>query len=260
MISLDKFEEIKTDEANIHRFIAMLEHGYSWLSARCMHALGGVGDGIYEDEENESDFPEETEADKDLAPDDMRRTIIKAKIEALDDFDPRKFEDPDYFDEPIEFDEFNPDEPAPFKEPTDEAPAIADLYRKIKQLSHPDKIMRFSVADKVLIVEIFHESTEFMEDDNLEALVFCYAKLLIIRHEPHRIPDYVEEFIRKRHTQILRHMAFLMEKPFTEAILAWRDGNEAWAIVLFKRYLKEEARNDELNRQHAQSDEEYFKD
>lgn len=255
MISLEKFEEIKTDEANLTGFIAMLEHGYSWLSAKCMHALGGVGDGT--EEEDDADFPEETDADMDLPADDMRRTIVLAKISALDDFDPNKgqqFDD----EEALEF--FEENEPKPKKAPTDEVPAITELYRMIKQLSHPDKIMRFSAADKQLILEIFHESTEFMEDENLEALVFSYAKLLIIRHEPHRIPDYVEDFIRKRHSQILRHMAFLMQKPFTSAILEWRDGNEAWAIVLFKRYLKEEARQRELNKNYEQNDDEYFKD
>lgn len=257
MISLEKFDEIKTDEANLTKFIAMLEHGYSWLSAKCMHALGGVGDGT-EEEEDESDFPEETEADMDLPPDDMRRVIVQAKISALDDFDPNKGRSFNDDDEELEF--FEENEPKPKKEPMDEVPAMQELYRMIKQLSHPDKIMRFSAADKQLILDIFHESTEFMEDENLEALVFSYAKLLIIRHEPHRIPNYVEDFIRKRHSQILRHMAFLMQKPFTPAILEWRDGNEAWAIVLFKRYLKEEAREKELNRQHEQSDEEFFKD
>lgn len=256
MISLEKFDEIKTDEANLTKFIAMLEHGYSWLSAKCMHALGGVGDGS--DEEEDEDFPDETEADMDLPPDDMRRTIVKAKIAALDDFDPNKGRSFNDDGEELEF--FEEHEPKPKKEPMDEVPAIAELYRKIKQLSHPDKILRFSAADKQLILEIFHESTEFMEDENLEALVFSYAKLLIIRHEPHRIPDYVEDFIRKRHSQILRHMAFLMQKPFTSAILEWRDGNEAWAIILFKRYLKEEARNNELNRNAEQSDEDFFRD
>lgn len=253
MISLEKFEEIKTDEANLTKFIAMLEHGYSWLSAKCMHALGGVGDGSEEEEDDE--LSEETDADMDLPPDDMRRAIIQAKISALDDFDPNKgqqFDD----EEALEFFEEN----EPNKEPVDEVPAMQELYRMIKQLSHPDKIMRFSATDKQLILDIFHESTEFMEDENLEALVFSYAKLLIIRHEPHRIPSYVEAFIRKRHSQILRHMAFLMQKPFTPAILEWRDGNEAWAIVLFKRYLKEEARQQELNKNYEQDDEEFFKD
>jgi hypothetical protein len=51
-----------------------------------------------------------------------------------------------------------------------------------------------------------------------------------------------------------------MEKPFTPAILEWRDGNEAWAIVLFKRYLKEDARQRELNAELEQSDDEFFAD
>jgi hypothetical protein len=254
-ISLDKFEEIKTDEENLHKFIAMLEHGYSYLSAKCMHALGGVGDGTEEDDDSE----EEVDADMDLPPDDMRRDIILAKIGALDDFDPNKNrrDDNEYFEE-IEYDPNNPNEPVKKKE--QQTIAIDELYRMIKQLSHPDKIMKFSAEDKQKIIAIFHESTEFMEDDNLEALVFSYVKLRIIRHEPHKIPDYIESFMRERHSQILRHMAFLMQKPFTEAILAWRDGNEAWAIVLFKRYLKEEARERELNRQREQSDEEFFAD
>jgi hypothetical protein len=257
-ISLKKFEEIKTDEENLHKFIEMLEHGYSWLSAQCEHALGGMGDGIEEDGDDE----EEVDADMDLPPEDMRRGIIKAKIAALDDFDPNKNrrDDNEYFEEEIEYDPNNPNEPVRKKKEEEQTIAIDEIYRMIKQLSHPDKIMRFSAADKQKIVAIFHESTEFMEDDNLEALVFSYVKLRIFRHEPHKIPDYIESFMRKRHSQILRHMAFLMEKPFTPAILEWRDGNEAWAIILFKRYLKEDARQRELNAQREQSDEEFFAD
>lgn len=256
-ISLDKFEEIKSDEENLHKFIAMLEHGYSWLSAKCQHALGGVNN---RDEDDDEEDEEEVDADMDLPPEDMRRAIIKAKISALDDFDPNKGrrDDNEYFEEEIEFDPDNPNEPV--KKEEEANIAIAEIYRMIKQLSHPDKILRFSAADKQKIIAIFHESTEFMEDDNLEALVFSYVKLRIFRHEPHKIPDYIESFMRKRHSQILRHMAFLMEKPFTPAILEWRDGNEAWAIILFKRYLKEEARNQELNRQREQSDDEFFAD
>lgn len=251
-ISREKFDEICADETNLTKFIAMLEHGYSWLSAKCQHALGGVNDGTEEEDEEEEG---EVDAEMDLPPEDMRRAIIKAKASALDDFDPSKSREHGS-EEDLEFIENNPNEPERKAEQL--TVAIGDMYRMIKQLSHPDKLLKYSAVDKQKILDIFHESTEFMEDENLEALVFSYVKLRIIRHEPHKIPEYIESYVRTRHSQILRHMAFLMQKPFTPAILEWRDGNEAWAVILFKRYLKEESRKSDLEREREQSDDEYF--
>jgi len=251
MITNAKLEEIRVDEENLNRFIEMLEHGYSWLSARCNHALGGVGDG--EEEEAEE---EETEATFDLPPEGCT-ALMKIKGEDLKSFDRERFDEDDeeYFEDEV-VDPNNPNEPK--KREEHQKVAIGELYRMVKQLTHPDKLLRFSAIDKKKLIDIFHESTEFMEDDNLEALVFCYVKIRMIRNEPHKIPMYIESYVRERHRQILRHMGVLMNKPFTPAILEWRDGNHNFAIIMFKHYLREKAKHDAAEAAARNDDDEFF--
>nr|DAF93698.1 MAG TPA: hypothetical protein [Myoviridae sp. ctshb19] len=253
-ISRAKLEQIQADEETLNRFIEMLEHGYSWLSAKCMHALGGVTG----EEEPEEDDEEKPDVEFDLPDEDMRRALIQIKAQDITAFDAPRFDqdDNEYFEEEVVVDPDNPNEPEKRREKVDIA--IKSLYKMIKQLTHPDKLLKYSADDKVKLIAIFHESTEFMEDDNIEAMVFCYVKIRLIQNEPHKIPGYIEDYVRDRHKQILRHMANLMAKPFTQAILEWRDGNYNVAIVLFKHYLKEKARLDELERQRTESDDEFF--
>jgi hypothetical protein len=249
-ISRAKLEEIRQDEDNLNRFIELLEQGYSFLSAKCEHALGGI-----QDEEPEDDEEEETEPEFDIAePNLTRKDIVLRKAEDLTAFDR---DDNEYFEtEEVVLDPDGENEPV--KKVKHKEVDIKELYRMIKQLSHPDKLMKYSAEQKQQIIAIFHESTEFMDDDNLEALVFSYVKLRIARNEPHKIPDYIEAYVRERHKQILRHGAFLMQKPFTPAILEWRDGNVAYAVILFRRYLIEKKKEEMRAKAAAEDDDEFF--
>lgn len=250
-LQLEKFEEIRRDEENLNKFIDMLEHGYSFLSAECKHALGGFEG----DDEDEEDDDSEVDPDMDLPTDDSRKDLTvreKIDITSFDEDDGEYFETQEQ-DEPVTFNPNNPNEPEKRKERKEIA--IKELWRMIKQLSHPDKIMRFSAETKKQILAIFHESTEFHEDENVEGMVFSYVKLLILRGEPDKIPDYIEQHVNDRHRQIIRHMSHLMAKPFTPAILRWQEGDIKMAVRMFRQYLLEE----ELRKSMEQTDEEYFK-
>jgi len=248
-ISRAKLEEIRQDEENLNRFIELLEQGYSFLSAKCEHALGGI-----QEEEPEETEEETTEQEFDIAePSLTSKDLVLYKAEDLTAFDRYDQDDEEYFQMPDPEGENEPE-----KKKEHEAIQIKELYRMIKQLSHPDKLMKYSAEQKQQIIAIFHESTEFMEDDNLEALVFSYVKLRIARNEPHKIPENIEHFVRERHKQILRHMAFLMQKPFTPAILEWRDGNVAFAVILFRRYLIEKKKEELRAKRDSEDDDEFF--
>uniref|UniRef100_A0AB39CEG5 Uncharacterized protein n=1 Tax=Pseudomonas phage HRDY3 TaxID=3236930 RepID=A0AB39CEG5_9VIRU len=255
-ISRAKLDEIEQDEENLNRFIELLERGYTYLSAKCQYAMGGI-----QDQEPDDDEEEESEAEFDIEKDMSSKELMILKQEVLADFDRTNFamDDNEYFEDSNVEQGIDPDnENEPKKRREKVEIQIKELYRMIKQLSHPDKLMRYSAEAKQKIIAIFHESTEFMDDDNLEALVFCYVKLRIARNEPHKIPEYIEHYVRERHRQILRHMGFLREKPFTEAILEWHHGNEEWAIILFRQYLRDKKRQDEMEKQAAADDDEFF--
>lgn len=114
--------------------------------------------------------------------------------------------------------------------------SMKDLFRMIRQSSHPDKIMRFSTTTKEQILNCFHEAKEHMADDNYPAMVLCYVEIFLLRGDPRPINYYIWKYVKIRHTQIKANIEYIMAKPYMPAITAFRKGQIKAACVLFKQY------------------------
>ena len=234
-ITLDDIEEIQRDDRTLKQLIVTIETGYSWLAAECKYAMGGyTGEDVESDDDEEED-DEETRDIKAVNRIAKGLIVIDQPLAVTDCDVDTSFPgvEDDYFEETITFDGV---ESKKSDEKEDEIP-IKTLYRMIKQASHPDKIMRFSAEQKKQILECFHESTEHMEDENMEALVFCFVRVFLIRGEPKRITYWLWKFVSERHNQIKHHMRYLNARPYMPAIKAWKRGDKELAIRCFKYYL-----------------------
>lgn len=242
-ITLDDIEQIRRDEKTLKELIATIEEGYSFLSAQCQHAMGGhtgEDEAPVDDEELEDDLKIVDETARALMPLDQQ--IIKSDS-VVDTSLPENTEP----DESIFFEGTESKK----SEEKDDAIPIKTLYRMIKQASHPDKIMRFSAEQKKQILECFHESTGHMEDENVEALVFCYVRLFLIRGEPKRITYWVWKYVKERHNQVKYHTSYLLDRPYMNAIKAWKNGDIELAVRAFRYYL---------NSQQDDDDDDFFND
>lgn len=114
--------------------------------------------------------------------------------------------------------------------------SLKDLFRMIRQASHPDKIMRFSAGTKEKILECFHDAKEHYADDNYPALMLCYVEIFLLRNDPRVINYYVWQYIKLRHIQIKTNIKFIMDKPYMPAIMAYRKGQIKAAVILFRNY------------------------
>jgi hypothetical protein len=114
--------------------------------------------------------------------------------------------------------------------------SMKDLFRMIRQASHPDKIMRFSAETKSRILDCFHDAKEHYADDNYPAMVLCYIEIFLLRGDPRPINYYLWKYAKQRHIQIEANLKFIMEKPYMPAITAYRKGNVERAKKLFKEY------------------------
>lgn len=224
-INIEDLDQIRRDENTLNELIAVIEEGYSYLAGKCAYAMGGVHDDEDEDEDDEIEFVDNLA--RGLMP--LEKQVITSDETDVDTDMPEDNDDIIFFD----------GEKSSKKESlAKDVIPIKTLYRLIKQASHPDKIMRFSAVQKKEILDCFHESTTHMEDENLQALVFCYVRLFLIRQEPKRITYWLWQYVSERHIQILRHFNYLMARPFMDAIRAWKNGDEELAIRAFQYYLK----------------------
>lgn len=113
---------------------------------------------------------------------------------------------------------------------------MKDLFRMIRQASHPDKIMRFSANTKEKILQCFHDAKDHYADDNYPAMVLCYVEIFLLRGDPRPINYYIWKYAKERHEQILLNIRYIMQKPYMPAIQSYRQGNTKAAIILFKKY------------------------
>lgn len=114
--------------------------------------------------------------------------------------------------------------------------SMKDLFRMVRQASHPDKIMRFSATTKEKIINCFHECKEHYADDNYPAMVLCYVEIFLLRSDPRPINHFIWKYVKIRHKQIKANIEFIMAKPYMPAITAYRKGQIKAACVLFKQY------------------------
>jgi hypothetical protein len=114
--------------------------------------------------------------------------------------------------------------------------SLRDLFRMIRQASHPDKIMRFSAVTKEKILECFHDAEMHYKDDNYPGLMLCYLEIFLLRNDPRPINYYVWKYVKLRHRQILAEMQFIMDKPYMPAIKLYKVGRMDAAKRVFKAY------------------------
>lgn len=250
IITEDTLNDILIEDQKRKALIEKVEMGYSWLAAKCAFAMGGFGDKSNEEEDDEE---EEEEENKELS--DSKELAIQTQIVESGFFVDLNMDEEEEEDHHFDGSVIPPSRETP---PPDETPTMLMLFKSIKQLSHPDKIMRFSAADKQRLLDVFLEAKHFYEDENFDALAFCYVKLCLIRNEPQRIYPSVAKYVIVRKRQIDKHIAFIMQKPFMPAIIEWAEGNFAKATELFKEYLYAEKLQKKPIPESEMDDEDYF--
>lgn len=231
-------QEIRDDEIKLKEITNIVHTTYAQLCALCKldYSKMEQGDDDDEDDEDEANMSACRELViagdllelKDLS---MSKGLMNPEDMDLDlDEEMRKIRAGQEENESIIFEgvESSKDDAATY--------SMKDLFRMIRQASHPDKIMRFSSTTKAKILECFHDAKEHYADDNYPAMVLCYIEIFLLRGDPRPINYYIWKYAKLRHKQIKANIEYIMAKPYMPAITAYRKGNISTAVSLFKIY------------------------
>lgn len=110
--------------------------------------------------------------------------------------------------------------------------------RKIAQLTHPDKIMRFSAKAKAEMLAIFHQSKIDLEEMNRYGLIYGYIRVRAIRGELDRVPPELIELVENEYRWVVRQINHILGLPYMSAVSAYCEGNHHRAVMLFKRFIE----------------------
>jgi len=230
-MTLDDIKDITDDEDKLAALKLKIERGYAALCALCSHSMEADDD----DDEDDDDEDAETSDSKELISLDKALKCIntgldlsmpkkKKKKRVLDVDGTGKAATKDGLDE-------------------DEDPAEMScrlLYKKIKQASHPDKIMRFSAETKAQILDCFFNAKKYYAEEDVSALILCYIRVYLLRGEAFKITPKMYQLAKERHNAILHHMNYLASRPYIKAIEALYRGEKELAKRLFNAFLKKQ--------------------
>lgn len=120
-------------------------------------------------------------------------------------------------------------------------------FKKIAQLTHPDKIARYSSKLKAQLLERLYEAREEYKNRNLPGLVFCYVDVRFMRGEEHKVDPSLLKILEAEVEAINCQMQYIYKKPYIEAINAYLGKNVKLAIVLFKQYINKIDRTSKID-------------
>jgi hypothetical protein len=226
-MTLKDLQEIAEDEDKLAALKLKIERGYAALCALCAHPME-------DDDEAESDDDDEEMSDsKELISLDK---ALKCVHTGLDLSMPKKKKKKRSLS-------LDGKGGASTDEDADEDPAEMScrlLFKKIKQASHPDKIMRFSADIKKEILECFFNAKTYYAEEDVSALILCYIRVYLLRGEAFKITPKMYQLAKERHNAILHHMNYLAARPYINAIEALYRGEKELAKRLFTAYLKKQ--------------------
>lgn len=109
--------------------------------------------------------------------------------------------------------------------------------KKIAQLTHPDKIMRFSAQTKAELLDVFHHSLKDLEDHNHAGLVYAYIHVRILRGESRHVPPELYEIVEVENEWLSKQIQHILSLKFIPAANAYCDGKIPLARMLFMDYI-----------------------
>lgn len=116
--------------------------------------------------------------------------------------------------------------------------ACKTYAKKIAQLTHTDKIMRFSAVTKAQLLEIFHDSQDDLADFNYSGLVYAYIHVRILRGESRHVPSELFDAVEAEYEWVNKQIQYIFKQPFVPAANAYCDGKIPLARMLFMEYIE----------------------
>lgn len=229
-MTLDDIQEITDDEDKLAALKIKIERGYAALCALCAHPMEDDDEAEADDDEDDA----ETSDSKELISLDK---ALKCVHTGLDLSMPKKKKKKrslsvDAGGRASTKDDAEDEDPAEM--------SCRLLFKKIKQASHPDKIMRFSAEIKQQILECFFNSKKYYAEEDVSALILCYIRVYLLRGEAFKITPKMYQLAKERHNAILHHMNYLAARPYIKAIEALYRGEKELAKRLFNAFLKKQ--------------------
>lgn len=230
-MTLADIEEIAEDEDKLAALKLKIERGYAALCALCAHPM------------EDDDEAEDDDEDEDAETSDSKELIsldkaLKCVHTGLDLSMPKKKKKKRVLDVDGKGRASTKDDDDEDEDPAEMSCRL--LYKKIKQASHPDKIMRFSAETKKQILECFFNAKKYYAEEDVSALILCYIRVYLLRGEAFKITPKMYQLAKERHNAILHHMNYLAARPYIKAIEALYRGEKELAKRLFNAFLKKQ--------------------
>lgn len=121
--------------------------------------------------------------------------------------------------------------------------------KKIAQLTHPDKIMRFSAHTKAQLLDLFHHSHEDLADNNHAGLVYAYVHIRILRGESRHVDPALFDVMEAEYNWLNQQIQFILKQKYIPAANAYCDGKIPIAKVLFLEYIEKVRAERKLKRE-----------
>lgn len=117
--------------------------------------------------------------------------------------------------------------------------ACKTYAKKIAQLTHPDKIMRFSAVTKAQLLDVFHDSQADLASFNYAGIVYGYIHVRILRGESRHVPSELFDAVEAEYEWVTQQIQFIFKQPFVPAANAYCDGKIPLARMLFMEYIEQ---------------------
>lgn len=117
---------------------------------------------------------------------------------------------------------------------------LRKIFSKINQLCHPDKCRSFDRSITVRLTEQYYDAQTAYQGQVRETLVYIYAKVCLLRGEPHRLaPDIVND-LNMELNYLLYEIRQMQGTLLYKAITFYRAGHQSHGDSMFRNFLMQQ--------------------
>lgn len=114
------------------------------------------------------------------------------------------------------------------------------LVRRCLQLCHPDKLKRFSSAQRIKLHDLFNEVREIQHSLYMNQLITFYVMIRVVRGEAHMLDASMMEPLNRELRDLKSDYNDLLHHPLCEVIVAHRNNQLHTAKQIFRAFMEKQ--------------------
>lgn len=114
------------------------------------------------------------------------------------------------------------------------------LVRRCLQLCHPDKLKRFSSAQRIKLHDLFNEVRDIQHSLYMNQLITFYVMIRVVRGEAHMLDASMMEPLNRELRDLKSDYNDLLHHPLCEVIVAHRNNQLHTAKQIFRAFMEKQ--------------------